>query len=318
MGKKKSGKKKSGKKGGKKGSKKKSANGDKEDGPLDHGGYNPMGEPIRVYCVDREPVPKDIPENEALLAERGREPDEQPAKIIRIGEFHMSPCSDLKRRIHEVTGIPISRIHLFCRAPQSDGGRPVQEVYGWKNSWPWPQDMLLVNLEDDLPLSAYKITIKSPERLAKERADHAALMKALEDDPELRKEHQKKKLLQKEALEAAKASKKKSGKKSKKKGGSKKGGKGKGLSEKEQAIHDRKEAEKKAKQEAALREERDKVREWPENQLFMILKPDGMADQPAFTPSGSQPTEEHPPRNFLVRLPTPRPQSNSHTQLGLS
>lgn len=106
------------------------------------------------------------------------------------------------------------------------------------------------------------VVISYVYRLAQERADHAALMKALEEDPELRKEHQKKKLLQKEALEAAKTKKKKSGKKSKKKsGGSKKGGNSKGLSEKEQAIHDKKEAEKKAKQEAALRDERDKVRE---------------------------------------------------------
>lgn len=94
-----------------------------------------MGEPIRVYCIDREPVPKDIPENEALLAERGCDPHCQPAKIIRIGEFHMAPCGDIKQRIHEVAGIPVCRMHLFCRAPESDGGRPVQDVYGWKCTW---------------------------------------------------------------------------------------------------------------------------------------------------------------------------------------
>ena len=62
----------------------------------------------------------------------------------------------------------------------------------------------------------------------------------------------------------------------------------------------KKEAAKKAKEEAEKQAQDDKARQWPENQLYLLVKPADMSTLDAFKPDPCQPDAiGRKPRGFV-------------------
>ena len=57
------------------------------------------------------------------------------------------PVREMKLRIGEVTGIPFDTIHLFHPTPS---GHPIRDIYGWKETWPWPADLPVAEVFDEM------------------------------------------------------------------------------------------------------------------------------------------------------------------------
>eukprot|EP00040_Diaphanoeca_grandis_P006742 m.38473 g.38473 ORF g.38473 m.38473 type:complete len:343 (-) comp17926_c0_seq1:31-1059(-) len=299
------------KKSGKKGGKKKSAKAPSGPPPIPHyEGFHPDGIPLKVYKIDREKVLKGdnlTPEQQELLAERGDDPATQPAQFLRVGEVLMQPVADLKRRLWELSNIPMERMVLFFQSPPEDGGRPVSELRGWKESWPWPQDFTIVQLADDLALNAYGIGSKTDHRKQVEQAEKDAFEAELNADPERKRKHELQKMADK--LARQEAAKKKPNKKSKK-GAATKGKQPKMSAKELAALEARQAKEAEIKRLEKIREQ-DKVRRWPENQLFLLVKPEGMPNLNAFISRPDQPKIETPKKTFQHPMPKLTPFENS-------
>jgi len=277
-------------------------------------GFNPIGIPLKVFKIDREKVIKGetlTPEQEELLAQRGDDPATQPAQYVRVGESLNAPVLDLKRRIWEMTSIPMGRMTLLFQASVESGGRPISELRGWNESWPWPKDLTVIQLADDLSLVAYDIAIKSGKRKDVERKEHEAFEAELAADPEKKKKYELQKMADKLArLDTAKKDKdRKKGKKSKKGNATK--GKAPKMGEKELIIFEAKLAKEAEQKRIEKIQEQDRHRRWEENQFYLMIKPEGMADLNAFGSRPAQPKIETPKKDFKIPMPKPKPIENS-------
>eukprot|EP00729_Bicosta_minor_P009991 gene9991-23647_t len=266
-----------GKKKGKKGKGKKGKSSkylDLEDGPMNHNGFVPNSQPMKIYLCEREKViPEvEIPEKvkgeekarltrmQELRETRGTVPEDQPCKFLRVGDHEYSHVSELKQ-----------------------SGRPISDLRGWREAWPWPKDLHVVEVHDELPLEAYHICEKTPERIAWEEKEAARIAEEMANNPELKKKADEK--AKKELEERQAAGKKKPDKKGKK---GKKSGKGKGKPDKDELKKQAKEAAKAAKDLAEKTELQDKARQWPENHLYLLVKVDGMQEVDSFKPHECQ------------------------------
>lgn len=208
-------------------------------------------------------------------------PEDQPCKFLRVGDHEYSHVSALKQRIWEVSKITREKQHLFFQTPKEKGGRPISELRGWRETWPWPKDLHVVEVHDELPLDAYKICEKTPERIAWEEKEDARVAEELANNPKLKKEADEKAKKEMEERQAA-------GKKKPEKKGKKSGKKGKGKPDKDELKKQAKEAAKAAKDLLEKMELRDKARQWPENHLYMLVKVDGMQEVDSFRPHACQ------------------------------
>jgi len=289
-----------GKKKGKKGKGKKGKSSkylDLEDGPMNHNGFVPNSQPMKIYLCEREKViPEvEIPEKvkgeekarltrmQELRETRGTVPEDQPCKFLRVGDHEYSHVSELKQRIWEVSKITREKQHLFFQTAKEKGGRPISDLRGWREAWPWPKDLHVVEVHDELPLEAYHICEKTPERIAWEEKEAARIAEEMANNPELKKKADEK--AKKELEERQAAGKKKPDKKGKK---GKKSGKGKGKPDKDELKKQAKEAAKAAKDLAEKTELQDKARQWPENHLYLLVKVDGMQEVDSFKPHECQ------------------------------
>jgi len=265
------GKKKKGK--GKKGKESKYL--DLNDGPQNHNGFKKHGEPLKIYTCERErrkkPGPDDpAPEDaEALM----------PCKTLRAGEILFSHVSELKQRVMELTGVARECQHLFFRASADKGGRPIKELRGWRPSWPWPADLMIIEIHDELPLDAYGVGFKTEERHKKEKAVADAEQALIDNDPKYAKAAMLKK--EKEIQERNDAGKKKKSK----------GKKSAGKPNKDELKAMKREEAKKAKAEAEKLAKDDWHRDWVHNHIYMINKPAGMAPLNCFNVHPCQQTD---------------------------
>jgi len=268
---------------------------DLDDGPMNHNGFVPNSNPLRIYLCERDKVVPEveIPEKakgeekarltrmQELREKRGTVPEDQPCKFLRVGDHEYSHVSALKQRIWEVSKITREKQHLFFQTPKEKGGRPISELRGWRETWPWPKDLHVVEVHDELPLDAYKICEKTPERIAWEEKEDARVAEELANNPKLKKEADEKAKKEMEERQAA-------GKKKPEKKGKKSGKKGKGKPDKDELKKQAKEAAKAAKDLLEKMELRDKARQWPENHLYMLVKVDGMQEVDSFRPHACQ------------------------------
>ena len=208
--------------------------------------------------------------------------DDQPCRFLRVGDHDYSHVSEVKQRIWEVSKITREKQHLFFQTPKERGGRPISDLRGWREAWPWPKDLHVVEVHDELPLHVYKICEKTPERIAWEEKDAARIAEELASNPKLKKEADERAKKEMEERQAA------GKKKPEKKGKGEKGGKGKGKPDKDELKKQAKEAARAAKEEAEKMAERDKARAWPENHLYLLVKVDGMQEVDSFRPHPCQ------------------------------